>query len=36
LRFYELTQGWTFVCERKRAAPLRAYTGWWQERALDR
>jgi glycosyltransferase involved in cell wall biosynthesis len=36
LRFHELTQGWTFVCERKRAVPVRAYTGWWQERELDR
>jgi glycosyltransferase involved in cell wall biosynthesis len=36
LRFYELTQGWTFVCQGKRATPSRAYTGWWQERALDR
>lgn len=33
--FYELTQGWTFVCARKRAAPRRAYTGWWQEPAAD-
>jgi glycosyltransferase involved in cell wall biosynthesis len=30
-KFYELTQGWTFVCRRKRAQPFRAYTGWWQE-----
>jgi glycosyltransferase involved in cell wall biosynthesis len=35
-RFYELTQGWTFVCGRKRTAPVRAYTGWWQENGLDR
>lgn len=36
LRFYELTQGWTFVCERKRAEPVRAYRGWWQETGADR
>ncbi|CAA9357544.1 MAG: hypothetical protein AVDCRST_MAG40-3256, partial [uncultured Gemmatimonadaceae bacterium] len=35
LRFYELTQGWTFVCEHKRAAPTRGYVGWWQEPAAD-
>lgn len=31
LGFHELAQGWTFVCRRKRAQPIRAYTGWWQE-----
>jgi glycosyltransferase involved in cell wall biosynthesis len=36
LRFYELTQGWTFVCEGKRADPVRFYQGWWEERELDR
>lgn len=36
LRFYELTQGWTFVCDRKRAVPSRGYMGWWQETAPDR
>lgn len=36
LHFYELTQGWTFVCERKRAVPVKAYRGWWQEGEADR
>jgi glycosyltransferase involved in cell wall biosynthesis len=36
LRFHELAQGWTFVCGRKRANPVRFYQGWWQERELDR
>lgn len=31
LRFHELTQGWTFVCDRPRAEPARGYTGWWME-----
>lgn len=35
LRFYELTQGWTFVCSGKRARPARAYSGWWQEPSID-
>ena len=30
-RFYELAQGWTFICRQKRAQPVRTYTGWWQE-----
>ncbi len=30
-KFYELTQGWTFICRRKRATPIHNYTGWWQE-----
>jgi SAM-dependent methyltransferase len=34
-RFLELTQGWEFVCERPRAAPYRAYVGWWAE-TVDR
>jgi glycosyltransferase involved in cell wall biosynthesis len=34
-RFHELTQGWTFVCDRPRAVPGRAYTGWWQESEVD-
>lgn len=29
--FHELAQGWTFVCHQKRANPIQAYTGWWQE-----
>jgi SAM-dependent methyltransferase len=36
LRFYELAQGWTFVCEGKRADAVRFYQGWWEERELDR
>lgn len=36
LHFYELTQGWTFVCERKRAVPAKSYLGWWQESEPDR
>lgn len=35
-RFHELTQGWTFVCTRKRAVPTRYYLGWWQETEPDR
>lgn len=35
LRFHELTQGWTFVCARRRAVPTRGYTGWWQEPATE-
>jgi len=31
LGFYELAQGWTFVCRKKRAVPTHAYMGWWQE-----
>lgn len=31
LGFHELAQGWTFVCYKKKAAPARAYLGWWQE-----
>jgi SAM-dependent methyltransferase len=30
-RFYELAQGWTFICEGKRAEPTKAYIGWWIE-----
>jgi glycosyltransferase involved in cell wall biosynthesis len=30
-RFHELTQGWTFICERKRRRPTRYYEGWWHE-----
>lgn len=35
LGFKELTQGWTFVCARRRATPRRGYTGWWQEAPVD-
>ena len=34
-RFNELSQGWTFVCDGKRAHPTRGYVGWWQEREED-
>lgn len=30
-KFYELAQGWTFVCSRKRLKPVQVYTGWWIE-----
>lgn len=36
LHFYELAQGWTFVCERKRSEPSHYYRGWWQENEPDR
>jgi hypothetical protein len=29
--FYELTQGWTFICSGKRVQPAEAYIGWWME-----
>jgi glycosyltransferase involved in cell wall biosynthesis len=32
LRFYELAQGWEFVCRGPRADPQARYVGWWMER----
>lgn len=34
--FYELAQGWTFVCRQKKENPVRVYAGWWTETDLDR
>lgn len=34
--FYELAQGWTFVCSRKKAHPIQAYVGWWADLDQDR
>jgi SAM-dependent methyltransferase len=30
-RFYELAQGWDFVCTGPRREPEHRYTGWWAE-----
>jgi SAM-dependent methyltransferase len=31
LKWYELAQGWDFICRRPKAVPSVEYTGWWEE-----
>lgn len=30
-KWYELAQGWDFICRRPKAEPTIEYTGWWEE-----
>ena len=30
-RWYELAQGWDFICRHPKAIPSVEYTGWWEE-----
>jgi SAM-dependent methyltransferase len=30
-KWYELAQGWDYVCRRPKLSPSVAYTGWWEE-----
>ncbi|MGI8589354.1 MAG: class I SAM-dependent methyltransferase [Chloroflexia bacterium] len=31
LGWYELAQGWDFICSRRKAKPTIEYIGWWEE-----
>lgn len=31
LKWYELSQGWDFMCTNPRAEPVTTYIGWWEE-----
>ncbi len=31
LKWYELAQGWDFVCREPRVEPVLTYIGWWEE-----
>ncbi len=31
LGWYELAQGWDFICTEPRAEPILSYVGWWEE-----
>jgi SAM-dependent methyltransferase len=31
LKWYELSQGWDFICTRPRPEPVLNYIGWWEE-----
>lgn len=31
LKWYELAQGWDFICSEPRSEPVLSYIGWWEE-----
>jgi glycosyltransferase involved in cell wall biosynthesis len=31
LKWYELAQGWDFICTEPRSEPVLSYIGWWEE-----
>ena len=31
LKWYELAQGWDFICTEPRPEPILSYVGWWEE-----